>query len=91
MATNDNGVVMTSSPGPMPSAVSDRNSALVQLDSDTTLCTPRYSANAFSNVAGPRPGRQEHAAQHVGCGRDVGLGQRMAIELDTAHQKILPL
>ncbi len=91
MATNDIGVVMTSSPGPTPSAVSDRNSALVQLESDDHVVHAEVLRKRPLERGGARPGRQEHAAQHVGRRGDVGLGQGMAIELDTAHQNILPL
>ncbi len=55
VATNVIGVVMTSSSGPRPSAVSERNSALVQLETVTTCWTPRRSANARSNAAARGP------------------------------------
>ena len=45
------GVVMTSSPGPMPSASSASTRPIVQLDTPTTFFWPMKSPNACSNVA----------------------------------------
>ena len=85
------GVVMTSSPGPMLSALRQRNSALVQLETATACSTPRYVGERLLEEGGARPGRQEHAAQRVGRRGDVVLGQGVAVELDSRHQKTFPL
>ena len=55
-AKNVNGVVMTSSPGPTPSARSDRYRESVPLATPMACFTPTYSASSFSNacVFGPR-------------------------------------
>ena len=44
------GVVMTSSPGPMPSAFSATSRATVPLASATAWVVPAHSAKRFSNV-----------------------------------------
>ena len=51
VAMNVIGVVMTSSPGPISDAFSERNNALVQLDIATACSTPSWAANAVSNAA----------------------------------------
>ena len=53
---NVNGVVMTSSPGPIPSARSDKYNESVPLATPMACFTPTYSAHSFSNacVCGPR-------------------------------------
>src|SRR5690606_31701731 len=56
VAKNVNGVVTTSSPGPMPSARSASTSASVPEFTPTAWRTPRYSATSRSNAStsGPR-------------------------------------
>src|SRR5215467_222522 len=49
VAVKVNGVVMTSSPGPRPSAHSERWSAPVQCATAIALRAPTYLANSFSN------------------------------------------
>ena len=49
-AKNVNGVVMTSSPGPMPSARSDKYNESVPLATPMACFTPTYPANSFSNA-----------------------------------------
>src|ERR1039457_6083277 len=55
-ATKVNGVVITSSPGPIPAASNARCNALVPEFTPTASAAPQYPANSFSNAAtsGPR-------------------------------------
>ena len=51
VAQNVSGVVITSSPGPMPSAASATCIAALPEFTPSACCAPVYSRNAFSNAA----------------------------------------
>src|SRR5207247_1185500 len=75
VAMNDSDGATTSSPGPIPAAMSARCSAVVHEDTATACPAPSASANAASNRAtrGPCATQPEAtAAAAAGGGRDVG-------------------
>ena len=76
-----NETVMTSSPGPMPSAWSTASWATVPLLIRIACLTPQYAAQASSNALVLRAHGEHAGAEDLEDGRllggaDVGLGDR---------------
>ena len=72
VAMNEWLTVMTSSPGPTPTASSARCSAVVQFDTAQACGAPTNAANSRSNAATSGPWRDPAAEDHAA--RGVGLG-----------------
>ena len=82
MAMKVMGVVMTSSPGPMPSASSDMCIAPVQLITQRQCGTPRYSASISLHPLDIFAGRQNRLGEDLLYHRNLGLAEIVTIERD---------
>ena len=76
------GLVITSSPGPTPSARSARWSAAVPEVTASTCSASRYAAQRSSSSAARGPGRQPARAQRLGDGGDLLLADRGRLEAE---------
>ena len=74
------GLVITSSPGPTPSATSARCIAAVPEATASACFAPRYSANRSLELRRPRAGRQPAGADRLRDRRDLLLADRGRLE-----------
>ena len=87
------GVVITSSPGPTPSATSERCIAAVPEETASACFAPTYSAKRSLELGRARPGRQPARAERLRDGSDLLLADRGRLEaeegLATSRRQLL--